>query len=31
MFIRGYRPDLPVSYAIDADIDYDWSVNGKVK
>ncbi|NOQ13971.1 MAG: DUF547 domain-containing protein [Methyloprofundus sp.] len=30
MFIRGYRPDLPVSYAIDADIDYDWSVNGNV-
>ncbi|WP_428355155.1 DUF547 domain-containing protein [Methyloprofundus sp.] len=26
-FIRGYRPDLPVSYPIDADIDYDWSIN----
>ena len=30
-FIRSYRPDLPVSYSIDADIDYDWSVNGKLK
>ncbi len=30
-FIRGYRADLPVAYAIDADIDYDWSVNGTVK
>jgi len=28
VFIRGYRADLPVAYAIDADIDYDWSVNG---
>ena len=27
-FIRGYRADLPVAYEIDADIDYDWSVNG---
>jgi len=26
-FIRGYRADLPVSYPIDADIDYDWSIN----
>ncbi|NOR81082.1 MAG: DUF547 domain-containing protein [Methyloprofundus sp.] len=31
MFIRGYRPDLPVSYLIDASIDYDWSVNGILK
>lgn len=30
-FIRGYRTDLPLAYAIDADIDYDWSVNGEVK
>jgi len=30
-FIRGYRADLPVAYEIDADIDYDWSVNGVVK
>ena len=30
-FIRGYRPDLPVSYPIDADIAYDWSVNGILK
>ena len=30
-FIRGYRPDLPVSYSIGADIDYDWSVNGIIK
>lgn len=27
-FTRGYRADLPVAYEIDADIDYDWSVNG---
>ena len=26
-FIRNYRPDLP-NLNIDADIDYDWSVNG---
>ena len=30
-FIRGYRSDLPVSYPIEAEIDYDWSVNGIVK
>ena len=30
-FIRSYRTDLPVSYPIDADIAYDWSVNGIVK
>ncbi|BCG64628.1 MAG: hypothetical protein methR_P2417 [Methyloprofundus sp.] len=30
-FIRGYRTDLPVHYVIDADIDYDWSVNGHVR
>ena len=29
-FIRHYRPDLP-KIAIDADIDYDWSVNGVVQ
>ncbi len=26
-FIRSYRAELPLSYAIDADIAYDWSVN----
>jgi len=31
VFIRGYRADLPVAYEIDADIDYDWSVNGLSK
>lgn len=30
-FIRGYRADLPIAYAIEANIDYDWSVNGSVK
>ena len=30
VFIRGYRPDLPVDYAITAGIVYDWSVNGIV-
>ncbi len=29
-FIRSYRTDLPATYAIDAEIDYDWSVNGLV-
>ncbi len=29
-FIRRYRPNLP-KLAIDADIDYDWSVNGIVQ
>jgi hypothetical protein len=29
-FIRHYRPNLP-KLAIDADIDYDWSVNGIVQ
>ena len=28
VFIRAYRPDLPLNLSIDADIDYDWSVNG---
>jgi hypothetical protein len=28
VFIRGYHTDLPVAYEVDADIDYDWSVNG---
>ena len=30
-FIRGYRADLPVAYTIDADIDYDWSINALSK
>jgi hypothetical protein len=30
-FIRGYRADLPVSYTIDAEIDYDWSINAVSK
>ena len=31
LFIRSYRTDLPIEYEINADIDYDWSVNGIVK
>jgi hypothetical protein len=31
LFIRSYRTDLPIEYEINADIDYDWSVNGMVK
>jgi len=27
VFIRSYRTDLPVDYAIDAALNYDWSVN----
>ncbi|NOQ65290.1 MAG: DUF547 domain-containing protein [Methyloprofundus sp.] len=30
-FIRAYRVDLPISYAIGADIDYDWSINAVSK
>ena len=29
-FIRSYRPDLP-DLDIDADIDYDWTVNGVIR
>ena len=29
--MRAYRPDLSVAYHIDADIEYDWSVNGHIK
>jgi len=28
-FIKSYRTDLPAVYKVDADIDYDWSVNAK--
>ena len=31
VFIRGYRPDLPVDYAITPGIAYNWSVNGVVE
>ena len=30
-FIRSYRQDIPVTLPINADIDYDWSVNGFLK
>jgi len=30
-FVRRYRNGLPVSFPIDADIDYDWSVNALSK
>jgi len=30
-FIHSYRTDLPVNYSINADLNYDWSVNAAVK
>jgi hypothetical protein len=29
-FVRRYRPDLPASWAVDADLPYNWGVNGKL-
>ncbi len=29
-FVRGYRPDLPEAWEMDADLPYNWGVNGKL-
>ncbi len=29
-FVRSYRPDLPQGYEVEADLPYNWGVNGKL-